>query len=249
MTDKKIALVTGASKGIGFVAARALHQLGYIVIITARNEANLNQAAAAIGHQAIDAIAADVSKPEQVEFLFNTIKAKYGRLDLLFNNAGNNSPAESIENISFDEWKRIFDVNVHSSFLCAKEAIKIMKQQTPIGGRIINNGSISAMTPRLFSAPYTTSKHAISGLTKSISLDCRKYNIACGQINIGNAETTLSNRMRKGVYQADGTIKPEAMINVEEVAQAIAMIASLPPSTNVLELTIMANEMPFVGRG
>lgn len=143
----------------------------------------------------------------------------------------------------------MFNVNVHASFLCAKEAIKIMKQQQPMGGRIINNASISATTPRLYSAPYTASKHAITGLTKSIALDCRHYNIACGQINVGNAETQLSARMRKGVYQADGTIAAEAMMDVADVAAAIQMMAALPPTTNVLELTIMANEMPFVGRG
>lgn len=154
-----------------------------------------------------------------------------------------------MEEIAYDEWLRVFNVNVHASFLCAQEAIKLMKAQRPIGGRIINNASISAMTPRLYSAAYTASKHAITGLTKAISLDCRQYNIACGQINIGNAETEMSGRMRKGVYQADGSIQPEAMMDLADAAAAIAMMAALPASTNVLEMTIMANAMPFVGRG
>lgn len=155
----------------------------------------------------------------------------------------------SIEEVEFTEWIRVFNANIHSTFLCSKEAIKIMKAQQPMGGRIINNASISALTPRLYTAPYTASKHAVTGLTKAISLDCRKFNIACGQINIGNAETTLSNRMRKGVYQADGAIKAEDMMNVADVAAAIQMMAQLPVTTNVLEITIMANNMPYVGRG
>lgn len=192
---------------------------------------------------------ADVASEDAVQALFAAIKERFGRLDLLFNNAGNNSPAKTIEEISFEEWSRVFSANVHSTFLCAKEAIKIMKTQSPMGGRIINNASISAMTPRLYTAPYTASKHAVTGLTKAISLDCRQFNIACGQINIGNAETTLSSRMRKGVYQADGSIKTEDMMNVDDVAAAITMMAQLPVTTNVLEITIMANTMPYVGRG
>lgn len=246
---QKVALVTGGSKGIGYAAAKALYQMGYVVVVVARNEQQLTECAEGLDAERFIPIAADVTDPQQVEALFQRVHEQFGRLDLLFNNAGNNTPAKSIEEISFDEWQRVFNLNVHASFLCAKEAIKIMKQQQPMGGRIINNASISATTPRLYSAPYTASKHAITGLTKSIALDCRQYNIACGQINVGNAETQLSARMRKGVYQADGTIAPEAMMDVADVAAAIQMIAALPPTTNVLELTIMANEMPFVGRG
>ncbi|VUT06118.1 SDR family oxidoreductase [Klebsiella spallanzanii] len=246
---QKVALVTGGSKGIGYAAAKALYQMGYAVIVVARNEQQLTECAEGLDAERFIPIAADVTDPQQVEALFQRVHEQFGRLDLLFNNAGNNSPAKSIEEIPFEEWQRVFNLNVHASFLCAKEAIKIMKQQQPMGGRIINNASISATTPRLYSAPYTASKHAITGLTKSIALDCRQYNIACGQINVGNAETQLSARMRKGVYQADGTIAPEAMMDVADVAAAIQMIAALPPTTNVLELTIMANEMPFVGRG
>lgn len=246
---QKVALVTGGSKGIGYAAAKALYQMGYVVVVVARNEQQLTECAEGLDAERFIPIAADVTDPRQVEALFQRVREQFGRLDLLFNNAGNNSPAKSIEEIPFEEWQRVFNLNVHASFLCAKEAIKIMKQQQPMGGRIINNASISATTPRLYSAPYTASKHAITGLTKSIALDCRQYNIACGQINVGNAETQLSARMRKGVYQADGTIAPEAMMDVADVAAAIQMIAALPPTTNVLELTIMANEMPFVGRG
>lgn len=246
---QKVALVTGGSKGIGYAAAKALYQMGYVVVVVARNEQQLTECAEGLDAERFIPIAADVTDPQQVEALFQRVHEQFGRLDLLFNNAGNNSPAKSIEEIPFEEWQRVFNLNVHASFLCAKEAIKIMKQQQPMGGRIINNASISATTPRLYSAPYTASKHAITGLTKSIALDCRQYNIACGQINVGNAETQLSARMRKGVYQADGTIAPEAMMDVADVAAAIQMIAALPPTTNVLELTIMANEMPFVGRG
>ncbi len=245
----KVALVTGGSKGIGYAAAKALYQQGYIVVVAARDEEKLKACAEGFDPKRFVPVSADVSTPEGVKALFGRIKNDFSRLDLLFNNAGNNSPAKSIEEIPYEEWLRVFNINVHASFLCAQEAIKIMKVQEPMGGRIINNASISAITPRLYTAPYTASKHAITGLTKSISLDCRKFNIACGQINIGNAETEMSGRMRKGVYQADGTIAPEDMMNVADVAAAIAAIASMPVTTNVLEITIMANNMPFIGRG
>ncbi|EDS4737903.1 SDR family oxidoreductase [Salmonella enterica] len=245
----KIALITGGSKGIGFAAAKGLYDIGFTVIVAARNKETLAQCAEGLDANRFIPIAADVSDESAVIALFSEIKARFGRLDLLFNNAGNNSPATSIEEIAFEEWTRVFNANIHSTFLCSKEAIKIMKQQTPMGGRIINNASISALTPRLYTAPYTASKHAVTGLTKAISLDCRKFNIACGQINIGNAETALSGRMRKGVYQADGSIKPEDMMNVDDVMAAIKMMAELPITTNVMEMTIMANNMPYVGRG
>ncbi|MFS9435815.1 SDR family oxidoreductase [Citrobacter sp. C348] len=245
----KIALVTGGSKGIGFASAKALYDIGYTVIVAARNAETLQQCVQGFAAERFIPMVADVTSESAVQSLFAAIRDRFGRLDLLFNNAGNNSPAKTIEEISFDEWSRVFSANVHSTFLCAKEAIKIMKAQTPMGGRIINNASISALTPRLYTAPYTASKHAVTGLTKAISLDCRQFNIACGQINIGNAETTLSNRMKKGVYQADGSIKAEDMMNVDDVAAAIQMMAQLPITTNVLEITIMANNMPYVGRG
>ncbi len=245
----KIALVTGGSKGIGYAAAKALYDIGYTVIVAARNEETLQQCAQGLAKERFIPLVADVTDESAVVALFAEIKALFGRLDLLFNNAGNNSPAKSIEEVEFTEWTRVFNANIHSTFLCSKEAIKIMKAQQPMGGRIINNASISALTPRLYTAPYTASKHAVTGLTKAISLDCRKFNIACGQINIGNAETTLSNRMSKGVYQADGAIKAEDMMNVADVAATIQMMAQLPVTTNVLEITIMANNMPYVGRG
>ena len=223
----KIALVTGGSKGIGYAAAKALYDIGYTVIVAARNEETLQQCAQGLAKERFIPLVADVTDESAV----------------------NNSPAKSIEEVEFTEWTRVFNANIHSTFLCSKEAIKIMKAQQPMGGRIINNASISALTPRLYTAPYTASKHAVTGLTKAISLDCRKFNIACGQINIGNAETTLSNRMRKGVYQADGAIKAEDMMNVADVAATIQMMAQLPVTTNVLEITIMANNMPYVGRG
>lgn len=244
-----VALVTGGSKGIGLAAAKALYQMNYTVFVAARNEASLNACAEGFAPERFIPVVADVADPTSVQQLFARIREEAGRLDLLFNNAGNNSPAKSVEEIPYEEWLRVFNVNVHASFLCAQEAIKIMKAQQPMGGRIINNASISAMTPRLYTAAYTASKHAITGLTKAISLDCRKFNIACGQINIGNAETEMSGRMRKGVYQADGSVQPEEMMNVADVAKAIALIASMPVTTNVLEMTIMANGMPFVGRG
>lgn len=244
-----VALVTGGSKGIGLAAAKALYQMNYVVFVAARNEEQLRLCAQGFSPERFIPVVADVTNPASVQRLFEYIRQQVGRLDLLFNNAGSSSPAKSVEEIPYEEWLRIFNVNVHATFLCAQEAIKIMKNQQPMGGRIINNASISAMTPRLYSAAYTASKHAITGLTKSISLDCRQFNIACGQINIGNAETEMSGRMRKGVYQADGSIQAEAMMDVADVAQAIAMIAAMPVTTNVLEMTIMANSMPFVGRG
>ncbi|EPJ5579177.1 SDR family oxidoreductase [Citrobacter koseri] len=245
----KVALVTGGSRGIGFAAAKALYDIGYTVIVAARNEESLQQCVQGFSPERFIPMVADVTKEVATQSLFRAIRTRFGRLDLLFNNAGNNSPAQTIEEISFDEWLRVFSANVHSTFLCAKEAIKIMKDQTPMGGRIINNASVSALTPRLYTAPYTASKHAVTGLTKAISLDCRRFNISCGQINIGNAETALSGRMRKGVYQADGSVSAEDMMSVNDVATAIQMMAQLPVTTNVLEITIIANNMPFVGRG
>lgn len=246
---KKIALVTGGSKGIGLSVAKALLQLGYTTIIVARKEDELKNITGQINNDNLDYFVADLNDCDSIICIFKYIENKYGRIDLLFNNAGCNIPAKSIEEISLSEWQQVFNLNVAACFLCSKYAIELMKKQLPVGGRIINNGSISASTPRLYSAAYTASKHAISGLTKSISLDCRQFNIACGQINIGNASTDLANGVKTGVYQADGTIKTESMISVDDVANAIKMMVSLPLSTNVLDLTIIANTMPFVGRG
>lgn len=246
---QKVALITGGSKGIGYEAAKALRQMDYIVIIVARHAEQLILNEGHSSPERFAAINADITVPFEVERLFQQIQHRFGRLDLLFNNAGINSPSKSVEEITVEEWLHVFNINVHASFLCAREAIRLMKQQRPMGGRIINNASISSVTPRLFSAAYTSSKHAITGLTKSIALDCRKFNIACGQINIGNARTQMSERMSEGVLQADGNIRVEPVIDVADVTAAIQMIATLPTTTNVLELTIMANEMPFVGRG
>jgi NAD(P)-dependent dehydrogenase (short-subunit alcohol dehydrogenase family) len=195
------------------------------------------------------AVATDVTVPESVRNLFEQTKAKFGRLDVVFNNAGLGAPPVGIEDLTFEQWKAVVDTNLTGPFLCTQEAVRIMKSQTPMGGRIINNGSISAHAPRPNSAPYTSTKHAITGLTKSTSLDGRKYDIACSQIDIGNALTPLAARMAKGVPQANGTIAPEPLMDVEHVANAIVHIASLPLEANVQFMTIMATKMPFVGRG
>jgi NAD(P)-dependent dehydrogenase (short-subunit alcohol dehydrogenase family) len=195
------------------------------------------------------AIPTDIGKPDQVKALFAKTKQTFGRLDVLFNNAGMGAPAVPLEELNYEKWQQVVDVNLTGMFLCTQEAIKIMKDQTPRGGRIINNGSISAHAPRPNSAPYTSTKHAVTGLTKTTSLDGRKYDIACGQIDIGNAETELAARMAQGVPQADGSVRAEPLMNVDHVGQAIAFMASLPLESNVLFLTIMATKMPFVGRG
>ncbi|MEO8387425.1 SDR family oxidoreductase [Polaromonas sp.] len=248
-SNGKVALVTGAGTGIGKAVALALLREGYSVALVGRRAEPLDEVAKESGTDRALAVPTDVSKPESVAAAFATVKEKFGRLDLLFNNAGVGAPPVNLEDITFEQWTNVVNINLTGSFLCAQAAIKLMKDQLPQGGRIINNGSISAHAPRPNSAPYTSTKHAITGLTKSISLDGRKYNIACGQIDIGNAMTELAARMAKGVPQANGEIAIEPMMDAKEVAEAVVHMASLPLSTNVQFMTIMATKMPFVGRG
>jgi NADP-dependent 3-hydroxy acid dehydrogenase YdfG len=247
--NAKVALITGAGGGIGREVALAFLREGYSVVLAGRRAEALEKVAKESGSDRALAVSTDVSKPESVAALFAKIGQVFGRLDVLFNNAGVNSPRENFEDLTFEQWQNVVNINLNGSFLCAQGAVRMMKAQLPQGGRIINNGSISAHAPRPNSAPYTATKHAITGLTKSISLDGRKYNIACGQIDIGNAMTELSARMAKGVPQANGKIAAEAMMDAKEVAGAVLHMASLPLSTNVQFMTIMATKMPFVGRG
>ena len=246
----KVALVTGAGTGVGRAVALAFLRAGYSVVLAGRRVEPLQAVAleSSAGSRAL-AVATDVSQPESVAALFVKIKDVFGRIDVLFNNAGVSGIGTGFEDIAFDNWQNIVNINLTGSFLCAQGAFKLMKDQLPQGGRIINNGSISAHAPRPNSAPYTSTKHAITGLTKSISLDGRKYNIACGQIDIGNAMTEMAERMAKGVPQANGEIAIEPMMDAREVADAVVHMAALPLSTNVQFMTIMATKMPFVGRG
>ena len=249
MADK-VAVVTGAGTGIGKASALALLAAGYSVAFAGRRSELLEQAVkeSGAGARAL-AVKTDVSKPAEVNALFAKTKEKFGRVDVLFNNAGANAPGILFEDLTFEKWSSVVDVNMHGMFLCAQAAFRIMKDQNPRGGRIINNGSISAHAPRPDSAPYTCTKHAVTGLTKCISLDGRKYDIACGQVDVGNAMTELASRMSKGVKQANGEIAVEAMMDVREVADAVVHMVSLPLSTNIQFITIMATKMPFVGRG
>ena len=252
MASERFALVTGAGAGIGRATAMALARAGWHVALAARRRDKLLEVEREIGRVGRRAIAApccDVGDPEAVRSLFATIEQDFGRLDLLFNNAGQGAPAVPLDELSFAQWKAVVDVNLNGAFLCAQGAFGLMKRQDPRGGRIINNGSISAHAPRPFSAPYTATKHAITGLTKSIALDGRAHDIACGQIDIGNALTDMARKMTQGVPQADGRIAVEPTMDVEEVAAAVVHMASLPLSTNILSMTIMATKMPFVGRG
>jgi NAD(P)-dependent dehydrogenase (short-subunit alcohol dehydrogenase family) len=247
----KIAIVTGAGSGIGRASSVALLKVGYSVALAGRRANALAESikqAGADGARAI-AVPTDVTSPESVRALFASVKDKWGRLDLLFNNAGQNAPGIPLEDLGFEQWKSVVDVNLTGMFLCIQEAFRIMKAQTPRGGRIINNGSISAHAPRPNSTPYTATKHAVTGLTKCASLDGRKYDIACGQIDIGNALTEMAARMAKGVPQANGEIAIEAVMDVQHVADAIVHMASLPLEANVQFMTVMATKMPFVGRG
>ena len=250
-TNSKVAVVTGAGTGIGKAVALALLKDGYAVALAGRRREPLEKAVADSGAASGRALAVptDVGNPESVKNLFAQVRAKFGRLDVLFNNAGTGAPAIPMEDLSFEQWKTVVDANLTGSFLCAQEAIRIMKDQTPRGGRIINNGSISAHAPRPYSVAYTATKHAITGLTKCISLDGRKHDIACGQIDIGNAATEMTDRMTKGVPQADGSVKVEPRMDVAHVASAVLYMASLPLDTNVQFMTVMASKMPFVGRG
>ena len=246
----KTAIVTGAGTGIGKATAFAFLRDGWNVVLAGRRQELLMQAKAEAppGSQAL-VVPTDVSNPDAVRLLFSKTQESFGHLDVLFNNAGTGAPAVPLEDLSVDEWKRVVAVNLTGVFLCTQEAFRLMKSQTPRGGRIINNGSISAHAPRPNSAPYTATKHAITGLTKSTALDGRAYNIACGQIDIGNAATDLTARMKEGVIQAHGAIVPEPRMDVEHAAQAVLTMARLPLETNVLFMTIMATTMPFVGRG
>jgi NAD(P)-dependent dehydrogenase (short-subunit alcohol dehydrogenase family) len=247
----KIALVTGAGSGIGGAAALALLREGYSVVLAGRRVEALAQTVSAAGPAGARAlaVATDVSDPASVQALFEKTKETFGRLDVLFNNAGSNVPATSIEELTIEQWRQVVEVNLTGPFLCTREAFRLMKEQSPRGGRIINNGSLSAYVPRPGSAPYTASKHAITGLTRSTALDGRKYDIACGQIDIGNAETEMTARMKEGVLQASGEKAVEPTMAVEHVADAVVYMAGLPLEANVLFLTVMATRMPFVGRG
>jgi NAD(P)-dependent dehydrogenase (short-subunit alcohol dehydrogenase family) len=247
----KVAIVTGAGTGVGRAVALALLAKGYAVALAGRRRALLEETArvsrAPAARRLI--VPTNVADPAAVRGLFAKAKKQWGRLDLLFNNAGQNAPGIPLEELSYEQWSSVVDVNLTGSFLCTQEAFRIMKSQTPRGGRIINNGSISAHAPRPNSSPYTTTKHAITGLTKCIALDGRKYDIAGGQIDIGNAITPMTERMAQGVAQADGSARPEPRIDPKHVADAVVYMASLPLDTNVLFLTVMATKMPFVGRG
>ncbi len=247
----KVAVVTGAGTGIGKAVAVALLRDGYRVVLAGRRKEPLERAVADAGPSGARALVVptDVSDPQSVRALFARTKEGFGRLDLLFNNAGINAPGIPLEELSYEQWKSVVDINLTGAFLCTQEAFKLMKGQDPRGGRIINNGSISAHVPRPNSAPYTATKHAITGLTKSTSLDGRKYDIACGQIDIGNAATEMAARMAKGVPQANGSVAVEPLMDVDHVASAVLYMASLPLDANVQFITVMATKMPFVGRG
>jgi NAD(P)-dependent dehydrogenase (short-subunit alcohol dehydrogenase family) len=249
-SNYKVAIITGAGTGVGKSAALALLKDGYRVGLVGRRKELLEKAAADSGAPANTLILpADVCKPESVKAVFAKVKETWGRLDVLFNNAGMGAPAIPMEDLSFEQWKAVVDVNLSGMFLCSQEAIRIMKSQDPKGGRIINNGSISAHAPRPYSAPYTATKHAVTGLTKCISLDNRKHDIACGQIDIGNAATEMTERMKNGVPQANGDMAIEPRMDVAHVGSAVLYMANLPLDANVQFLTIMATKMPFVGRG
>lgn len=250
-TSQKIALVTGAGSGIGRVTALGLLEDGWTVVVTGRRPEPLQtlvDEATSRGQTAL-AVPADVSNPESVQALFDTIESTYGRLDMVFNNAGVNAPAVPIDELPLEKWFNCINTNVTGVFLCARAAFGLMRRQTPQGGRIINNGSISAHTPRPFTAPYTASKHAVTGLTKALALDGRPFNIVASQIDIGNALTELSERMTRGVLQANGTTAPEPMMDATHVANAVRHVAALPLEANILTLTVMASNMPYVGRG
>ncbi|MDD9908072.1 MAG: SDR family NAD(P)-dependent oxidoreductase [Ahrensia sp.] len=245
----KIALVTGAGSGIGRNAALTLAEQGFTVICTGRRMETLEETVAMGNADALFAIACDVTQQSSVDTLFGEIETQFGRLDVVFNNAGSNISSTDFGDLDYEGWHRVVDVNLNGAFLIANRAYRMMKAQTPQGGRIINNGSISAHVPRPGSAPYTASKHAITGLTRSISLDGRMFNISCGQIDIGNAASDMTERMSAGVPQADGSMKSEPTMDVANVGNAVAHMASLPPDANILFMTVMANQMPFVGRG
>jgi NAD(P)-dependent dehydrogenase (short-subunit alcohol dehydrogenase family) len=248
---RKIALVTGAGSGVGRMTALALLDDGWTVVLAGRRPEPLRTLAAEATErgQSAMAVSADVTDPASVQALFDTIEREFGRLDLVFNNAGVNAPAVPMDELPLEKWFNVVNTNITGVFLCARAAFGLMRRQSPQGGRIINNGSISAHTPRPFTAPYTASKHAVTGLTKALALDGRAFNIVASQIDIGNALTELSERMTRGVLQANGTTAPEPMIDARHVANAVRHMASLPLEANVLNMTVMASAMPFVGRG
>lgn len=246
--QSKVALVTGGGSGIGRAVALRLAQAGFSVLVTGRRADALEETVQ-LGGDALKAFPADLTHPEQVRALFDFVEQTYGRLDVLFNNAGMGAPAIPMDELSFEQWKAVVDINLTGSFLCAQGAMRLMKKQSPQGGRIINNGSISAETPRPHSAPYTATKHAITGLTKSIALDGRPFDIACGQIDIGNAASDMTARMASGVLQANGEVKTEPRMDLAHVADAVLYMAQLPLESNVLRMTVMATKMPLVGRG
>ncbi|MEO5925421.1 MAG: SDR family oxidoreductase [Bryobacteraceae bacterium] len=243
----KIAVITGAGSGIGRTVAHSLHAVGWTLVLAGRRRDALEETAAGFDRMLV--VPTDVADPLQVRSLFDQTQATFGRLDLLFNNAGIFAPGVPMDELTFDQWKTVVDVNLTGSFLCAQQAMRLMKAQTPGGGRIINNGSISATAPRPNSAPYTATKHAITGLTKSISLDGRPFRIACGQIDIGNAATDMTANMAKGVLQPNGTTMVEPRMDLKHVGDAVVYMASLPLEANVQFMTVMATTMPLVGRG
>ncbi|SNB61397.1 NADP-dependent 3-hydroxy acid dehydrogenase YdfG [Arboricoccus pini] len=244
----KVAIVTGASAGIGRAAAVKLAKAGWSVVLSGRRQAELEATAAEAGGTTL-VVAGDLADPEAVETLFARTKAAFDRLDLLFNNAGMGAPGIPLEDLTLAQWQAVVNINLTAPFLCTQAAFRIMKDQDPRGGRIINNGSISAHAPRPLSSPYTATKHAITGLTKSTALDGRAYDIACGQIDIGNADTSMGGKMKDGVPQADGSNRPEPVMDVQHVADAVLHMASLPLDANILFMTVMATKMPLVGRG
>ena len=250
MEQEKVAIITGGGSGIGKHSALALLAQGYSVTIAGRREAKLNDVREKIGDDSkIMSVVTDVADPDSVGRLFAKTIERFGRVDLLFNNAGTGAPSIALEDLSFEQWTSVLNVNLTGAFLCTQHAFRVMKNQSPMGGRIINNGSISAHVPRPNSSPYTATKHAITGLTRSCSLDGRKYNIVCSQIDIGNALTEMTSKMENGVAQADGSVKVEPTMNVQHVADAVVQIANLPLESNVQFMTIMASNMPFIGRG
>jgi NAD(P)-dependent dehydrogenase (short-subunit alcohol dehydrogenase family) len=248
----KVALVTGAGSGVGRATSIALARDGFSIVLSGRRLEMLDDVADQLASESAGdhlVVQADVADPGSVDALFGVIEQRYGRLDLLFNNAGTGAPAVPIDELSLEQWQSVVDTNLTGAFLCSQRAFSMMKRQSPGGGRIINNGSISAHAPRPHSAPYTATKHALTGLTKAIALDGRPFGITCGQIDIGNAATAMTDRMTAGVLQADGSLRPEPRMETDDVARAVAYMASLPPDATVLWLTVMAAGMPFVGRG
>jgi NAD(P)-dependent dehydrogenase (short-subunit alcohol dehydrogenase family) len=244
----KVAVVTGAGTGIGKACALALAKAGWQVAFAGRQQERLDRALAEAGGAGI-AVPTDVSKPDSVKSLFAAVEAKWGRVDFLFNNAGTGAPAVPMDELPWETWRAVVDANLHGTFLCSQAAMALMKKQSPHGGRIVNNGSISAHAPRPNTAAYTSTKHAVTGLTKCISLDGRPFDIACGQIDIGNAATEMTERMARGIIQANGQVMVEPRMDVEDVARAIVFMAGLPLDSNVQFMTIMATKMPYVGRG